>query len=76
MEVAECTYRGGDKYDIRPLWTYEVDEEHRNEEGKTIITGYFTKVNFISGELAQKLSDNGMPWQKLKRYVGGEDYAD
>ncbi|MCL2637493.1 MAG: CpaF/VirB11 family protein [Oscillospiraceae bacterium] len=68
MEIAECSYKHGDKYDIRPLWAYEVRDESRNSDGKITITGEFVKKNNISDELMQRLTDNGMPKQKLKKY--------
>lgn len=69
MEIAECKYLSGDQYEIRPLWTYEVRDEYRNADGKTVINGGFVKKNIISDNLRQRLLDNGMPRQKLEKYI-------
>jgi pilus assembly protein CpaF len=70
MEIAECKYISGDQYDIRPLWTYKVQDEHRNEDGRVVIKGGFMKANRISEGLAKQLLDNGMPQKILNRYLG------
>jgi len=69
MEIAECTYRGGDKYDIQPLWAYEIKSEHRDNDGKVTINGGFVKKDRISEALAKQLLSNGMPQEKLQRYL-------
>jgi pilus assembly protein CpaF len=71
MEIAECSYREGDKYDIRPLWTYEVRDEQRDDDGKVTINGEFVRRNSISDGLKQRLLENGMPQKLLSKYEEG-----
>jgi pilus assembly protein CpaF len=71
MEIAECSYKSGDQYDIRPLWTYEVRSQKRDSEGKVVIDGEFVRRNDISDGLKQRLLENGMPQNLLSRYAKG-----
>jgi pilus assembly protein CpaF len=72
MEIAECSYRDGDRYDIRPLWVYEVRDECRDADGKVVINGEFVRKNNISDGLKQRLLENGMPQKLVGKYAGGD----
>ena len=71
MEIAECSYKSGDQYDIRPLWTYEVRDQYRDKSDKVVIDGGFVKRYDISIGLRQRLLENGMPQNLLNRYMKG-----
>jgi pilus assembly protein CpaF len=71
MEIAECFYKSGDQYEIRPLWVYEVQSEQRDSSGKVTINGEFVRKNNISDRLKQRLTENGMPRELIRRYAGG-----
>jgi pilus assembly protein CpaF len=71
MEIAECSYKNADQYDIRPLWIYEVRDERRDSSGNIVINGEFVRKNSISDELKQRLSENGMPQKLVDKYAGG-----
>jgi len=71
MEIAECVYRDGDKYDMRPLWVYEVTDEKR-EGDSVIINGGFVRKNGISEQLKTRLLENGMPETTLNKYIRKE----
>ncbi|MCL2076850.1 MAG: CpaF/VirB11 family protein [Oscillospiraceae bacterium] len=69
MEIAECVYLEDDKYDIMPLWVYEVRDEKREETGKVTIDGSFVKKNNVSQRLHTLLLEGGMPRELLKKYA-------
>jgi pilus assembly protein CpaF len=69
MEIAECSYESGDRYNIRPLWVFEVCDEYRDSDGKVSINGGFVKKNNVSDELKQRLLENGMPQNLLNQYL-------
>lgn len=69
MEIAECNYLQDDKYEMRPLWVYEVYDEQRGEDGNVSITGGFVKKNKISDALQKRLLENGLPKQSLAKYL-------
>ncbi|MCL1831747.1 MAG: CpaF/VirB11 family protein [Oscillospiraceae bacterium] len=69
MEIAECSYRDGDQYDIRPLWTYEVRNQYRDDVGKVCIDGGFVRRNVVSDGLKKRLLENGMPQNLVNKYA-------
>ena len=69
MEIAECNYLRDDKYEMRPLWVYEVWDEQRGENGEVSIHGGFVKKNIMSESLQKCLLENGLPKQALAKYI-------
>ena len=68
MEIAECIYKGGEDYETRPLYRYDILSEERNEDGTIKIEGQFVKVNAPSESLMKRLRGNGVPKAKLEMY--------
>jgi pilus assembly protein CpaF len=69
MEIAECVYRQDDRYDVIPLWAYEVREEKIDKNGKAIIKGEFVRKNKMSANLKTRLQENGMPRELIEKYA-------
>ena len=68
MEIAECIYKGGESYETRSLYRYDILSEERNEDGTVKIEGQFVKVNAPSESLMKRLRGNGVPKSKLELY--------
>ena len=68
MEIMECEIRPDGTRVFRPLFQYQI-AENRIEDGKFIITGNHKKVNAISGSLARRFMENGMPQEMLKKLL-------
>ncbi len=74
MEITECeVIDKGSEYiaEIRTLFKFEV-EENIEVDGKTKVIGNFVKVNSISNSLQNKLKENGITNDKLKKLLGTE----
>ena len=69
MEVEECV--GGNveesKAITRTLWKYNVKSE-KKIDGKIVIDGEFVRVNPISKELHDRMLENGVPEDMLRKY--------
>ena len=68
MEIMECEIEPDGTRVFRPLFQYQITE-NRVEDGKFIIAGSHKKVNAISGSLARRLTENGMPQEMLKKLL-------
>ena len=68
MEIMECEIRQDGTRVFRPLFQYQITE-NRVEDGKFIITGNHKKINAISGSLARRFMENGMPQEMLKKLL-------
>ena len=68
MEIAECIYKGGESYETRSLYRYDILSEERSEDGTVKIEGQFVKVNAPSESLMKRLRGNGVPKSKLELY--------
>ena len=69
MEVAECVGVNVEesKAITRTLWKYNVKSE-RKVDGKIVIDGEFVRVNPISKELHDRMLENGVPEDMLRKY--------
>lgn len=68
MEIAECESDGKGNYTTRTLWKYEVLSENQTEHGVEI-DGRFVRVAPISDALAHRLHENGISYEKLRKYT-------
>lgn len=64
MEIMECEILPDGTRRFCPLFQYQITE-NRVEDGKFIIVGEHKQVNPISGSLARRLMENGMPQETL-----------
>lgn len=71
MEIQECEILPDGSRRFRPLFQYIITE-NRIEDGKFIIEGHHEQVNAISGSLAKRLLENGMPQPLIERLQGKE----
>ena len=60
MEIQECEILPDGTRHYRPLFRYIIDE-NRMEDGKFIVEGHHEQINPISGSLAKRFLENGMP---------------
>lgn len=69
MEVAECVGVNLEegKAITRTLWKYNVKSE-RKVDGKVVIDGEFVRVNPISKELRERMHENGVADDILRKY--------
>lgn len=69
MEVAECIGVNVEesKAITRTLWKYNVKSE-KKIDGKIVIDGEFVRVNPISKELHDRMLENGVPEDMLRKY--------
>ena len=69
MEVAECVGVNVEesKAITRTLWKYNVKSE-KKIDGKIVIDGEFVRVNPISKELHDRMLENGVPEDMLRKY--------
>lgn len=68
MEIAECESDGKGNYTTRTLWKYEVLSEIQTEHGVEI-DGRFVRVSPISENLSRRLHENGIPYDKLRKFT-------
>lgn len=70
MEIAECTGINRDESTAitRTLWKYNVKSE-KNVDGKIVIDGEFVRVNPISNALHDRMLENGVPDEVLRKYT-------
>lgn len=66
MEIMECEILPDGTRNFRPLFQYQIGE-NRVENGKFVIQGEHRQVSPISGSLARRLLENGMPQDMLKQ---------
>ena len=66
-QICECIYEDGN-IKISPLWLFRTQYNELVNE-KTVVHGYFEKVNNISEKLQQKFRDNDMPEDLLKTFL-------
>lgn len=69
MEIAECVGVNTEesKAITRTLWKYNVKSE-REVDGKVVIDGEFVRVNPISKELRDRMLENGVADDILRKY--------
>ena len=72
MEIMECEIQPDGTRVFRPLFQYQITE-NRVEDGKFIITGSHKQVNAISGSLARRFMENGMPQEMLKKLLAAPE---
>ncbi|RGX09354.1 ATPase, T2SS/T4P/T4SS family [Paraclostridium sordellii] len=68
MEIKECIIHEDGRREKQTLFKYEITSSQKID-GKTKITGEFKRVNNISEQLQQRLLENGMPTNDLKKLV-------
>ena len=72
MEIMECEIRPDGARVFRPLFQYRITE-NRVEDGKFVIQGSHKKVHPISGSLARRFLENGMPQEMLGKLLAGPE---
>lgn len=70
-EICECELTEDGKQIMHTLYQFHTKRNFR-QKGKTVVDGYFERVEGISDHLKQELRDNGMPEDVLEKLVGGE----
>ena len=68
MEIMECEILPDGQRVFRPLFQYEI-AENKMVNGQFIIHGYHRKINSISESLARRFLENGMPQERIRRFL-------
>ena len=68
MEIMECEILPDGQRVFRPLFQYEITE-NKMVNGRFIIHGYHRKINPISESLARRFLENGMPQERIRRFL-------
>ncbi|GKX31377.1 type II secretion system protein E [Vallitalea longa] len=68
MEITECIIHSDGKRELQTLYRYKI-KENKIVKDKYIVKGEFEKVNNMSKKLQKRLLENGLPQEKMKKFL-------
>jgi pilus assembly protein CpaF len=74
MEIMECEILADGSRHYRALYQYIITENRMDDDGKFIIEGTHKQECKISGSLAKRLLENGMPIEMINRMKRREEF--